>query len=178
MNLKNETRRLTLSGLLLAIGIILPYATAHGLGLAGTLLLPMHIPVLLCGFLCGPTYGLILGMTLPVLNCLLTGMPVPFPMLPIMFFELSVYGLTSGLLFSKTGLGKTKLGIYPALIIAMICGRIAYAAVFYILFLIVGELKALAIGAAIITGLPGIICQLLIIPPIVFIARERMKHSS
>jgi hypothetical protein len=176
--IESKTQRLTLSGLLLAIGIILPYATAHGLGIAGTLLLPMHVPVLLCGFLCGPVYGATLGMTLPILNCLLTGMPVPFPMLPIMFFELLLYGVSSGLLFSKTSLGKTKFGIYPALAIAMICGRIAYAITFYVLFLIVGKLKALAVGAAIATGLPGIICQFLIIPPIVFIIKERAKHLS
>ena len=174
--IENKTQRLTLSGLLLALGIILPYATAHGLGIAGTLLLPMHVPVLLCGFLCGPVYGTVLGMTLPILNCLLTGMPAPFPMLPIMFFELSVYGLSSGLLFSKTRLGKQKYGVYLALPIAMILGRIAYAAVFYILFLIVGELKVLAVGAAIATGLPGILCQFLLIPPIVFIVKERINH--
>jgi uncharacterized membrane protein len=174
--IESKTQRLTLSGLLLAIGIILPYATAHGLGMAGTILLPMHIPVLLGGFLCGPAYGMILGTTLPILSCLLTGMPAPFPMLPIMFFELSVYGLSSGVLFTKTKLGKKKFGIYIALPIAMILGRIAYATVFYILFLIVGKLKALAVGAAIVTGLPGIVCQFLLIPPIIFIIKERTKH--
>ena len=93
-----------------------------------------------------------------------------------MFFELSVYGLSSGLLFSKTRLGKQKYGIYLALPIAMILGRIAYAMVFYILFLIVGRLGALAVGAAIATGLPGILCQFLLIPPIIFIIRERIKR--
>ena len=173
--IKNKTQRLTLSGLFVALGIILPYATAHGMGLAGTLLLPMHIPVLLCGFLCGPIYGTLCGGMLPLLNCLLTGMPAPFPMLPIMFFELCTYGLCSGLLFSKTSLGKIKYGIYLALPISMICGRIAYASVFYILFLAVGDLKALAVTAAILTGLPGILCQFLIIPPIVFLIKKRKK---
>ncbi len=173
--IKRKTQRLVLSGLLVALGIILPYATAHGMGLAGTLLLPMHIPVLLCGFLCGPIYGALSGAVLPLLNCLLTGMPAPFPMLPIMFFELSVYGLTSGLLFEKTRLGKMRFGIYIALPAAMICGRIAYAAVFHILLLTFGSLRALAVGAAIVTGLPGILCQLLIIPPIVFLIRDRLK---
>lgn len=157
---------MTIAGFLLALGIILPYASAHGLGIPGTLLLPMHIPVLLCGFLCGPLYGTLCGMLLPLLNCLLTGMPSPFPMLPIMFFELTVYGLVSGLLFAKTALGRKRFGIYIALPISMICGRIAYAAIFYILLLTVGNLKALAVTAAITTGLPGIVIQLLIIPPI------------
>lgn len=175
--IQNKTQRLSVAGLFLALGIILPYATAHGLGLPGTLLLPMHIPVLLCGFLCGPLYGMLCGMALPPLNTLLTGMPSPFPMLPIMFFELTVYGLVSGLLFSKTPLGQKKFGIYAALPITMLCGRIAYAATFYTLMLTVGKLKALAVTAAITTGLPGILIQLLIIPPILLIVGESARRE-
>ena len=159
----------------LALGIILPYALGHGIGIPGTLLLPMHLPVLLCGFICGPAYGLLCGMLLPVLNCMITGMPSLFPMLPIMFCELSVYGLCSGLLFSKSPLGRLKFGIYIALPITMICGRLAYAAAFYSILLAVGELKALTVGAAIIAGLPGILIQLLLIPPIVLMLKRNIK---
>ena len=175
--IKNKTQRLTLSGLFLALGIILPLATAHGFGVPGTLLLPMHLPVLLCGFLCGPLFGTLCGGALPLLNCVLTGMPAPFPMLPIMFFELAVYGLVSGLLFCKTPLGKQKFGICAALPITMICGRVAYAAVFYILLLTVGNLKALAVTAAIVTGLPGIIIQLLAIPPIILMIQKHNRQG-
>ena len=163
MVIKNKTQRLTLAGFFVALGIILPFALGHGMGIPGTLLLPMHLPVLLC------------GMILPILNCLMTGMPAPFPMLPIMFFELALYGLVSGLLFSKTPLGKLKYGIYIALPIAMLCGRLAYAAAFYSILLAVGELKALTVGAAIIAGLPGILIQLLIIPPIVLMLKRNIK---
>jgi niacin transporter len=96
-------------------------------------------------------------------------------MLPIMFCELAVYGLVSGLLFSKTPLGKLKYGIYIALPIAMLCGRLAYAAAFYSILLAVGELKALTVGAAIIAGLPGILIQLLLIPPIVLMLKRNIK---
>ncbi|MBQ7376223.1 MAG: ECF transporter S component, partial [Clostridia bacterium] len=65
MVIKNKTHRLTLAGFFVALGIILPFALGHGMGVPGTLLLPMHLPVLLCGFLCGPTYGLLCGMILP-----------------------------------------------------------------------------------------------------------------
>ena len=172
MIIKNKTQRLTLAGMFLALGIILPYALGHGIGIPGTLLLPMHLPVLLCGFICGPAYGLLCGMLLPVLNCMITGMPSLFPMLPIMFCELSVYGLCSGLLFSKSPLGRLKFGIYIALPITMICGRIAYAAAFYSLLLTVGEFKALSVSAAVVSGLPGILIQLLLIPPIILMIRK------
>ena len=176
--IKNKTHRLTASGFLLGLGIILPYALAHGFGVPGTVLLPMHIPVLICGFLCGPIYGVICGIALPILNCILTGMPALFPMLPIMTCELAVYGLVSGLLFTKTALGQRKWGVYAALPIAMVCGRIAYAMAFYVLFLIVGKLKALAVTAAIVTGVPGIIIQLLIIPRIVILTRKIALNKS
>ena len=173
--IKSKTQRLTLSGLFLALGIILPYVTAHGAGVPGTVLLPMHIPVLLCGFFCGSFYGAISGALLPFLNCVLTGMPSLFPMLPIMLCELTVYGLTSGLLFTKTPLGKKRYGVFIALPISMICGRAAYAAAFYIMFLFVGELKALSVTAAVVTGLPGIIIQLLLIPQIVILTKKVIR---
>ena len=46
--IKTKTGKLTATGMLLALGILLPFATSHGMGLPGTVLLPMHIPVLLC----------------------------------------------------------------------------------------------------------------------------------
>ena len=176
--LRNKTQRLTVSGFLVALGIVLPYVSAHGLGISGNVLLPLHIPVFLCGFLCGPYYGAVCGITLPLLNSLLTGMPSPFPMLPIILPELTVYGLISGLLFSKTSLGKNKFGVYLALLISMICGRIAYATAFYTLLLSVGEFKALTVGSAIVTGLPGIIIQLLTIPSIIFIIGKNMLEQN
>ena len=170
--LKNKTERLTVSGLCLALGIILPYVLAHGAGLPGTVLLPMHAPVLLCGLLCGPLYGTLCGCALPLLNCLLTGMPAPFPMLPIMLCELTVYGCVSGLLFSKTPLGNQKWGSFVALPLAMLWGRTAYAAAFYLLLLFQKELGIPTVTAAVITGLPGIILQLLIIPQLVLVIKK------
>jgi niacin transporter len=177
--IKNTTQRLTVSGFLLALGIILPYVMAHGAGVPGTVLLPMHIPVLLCGFICGPLYGAICGALLPLLNCLLTGMPSLFPMLPIMICELTVYGLSSGLIFNKTGLGKRKLGILTALPLSMICGRAAYTGAFYLILLFIGDFKALSVTMAVVTGLPGIIIQLIIIPEIIIITEKIIskKHK-
>lgn len=169
---------MTVAAFLLALGILLPYTSAHGLGIPGTVLLPMHFPVLLCGFLCGPAYGGACGALLPLMNCLITGMPAPFPMLPIMLCELTVYGLASGLLLCKTALGRKRFGVYAALPIAMTCGRAAYASVFYILLLTVGEFRALSVTTAVVTGLPGMILQLFIIPPILLATRKNMTEQN
>ncbi len=164
MKISTKTQRLTASGLCLALGLILPYVCAHGLGLAGTVLLPMHIPVLLCGFLCGPFHGGICGLILPLLNSVLTGMPTMFPMVLIMTAELFTYGTVAGTLYFKTPLSKHKWGIYIALPCAMLSGRAAYGLTFTALMLTSSSLRAPTVFAAIITGLPGIAIQLLVMP--------------
>jgi hypothetical protein len=122
---KNATYRLVLAGFLVGLGLLLPFVTAHAFGMPGTIFLPMHIPVLLIGLFCGPMYGAIGGILIPVLSSLLTGMPPFFPMLPIMTGELFTYGLVSGLLFHKA-----KMPIFPALLISMVSGRLVYGLVF------------------------------------------------
>lgn len=164
-----KTQRLVSAGLLTAVGLILPYFTAHIFGLPGTVLLPMHIPVFLIGLICGPYYGAICGLIIPTMSSLLTGMPTVFPMLPIMAGELTVYGFISGLLHQKTG------RVYLSMIPAMICGRVIYGLIFTALTMAGGEeLRALSVSAAFIQGLPGIAVQLVLIPVIVkTIARHR-----
>lgn len=167
-----RTLKITYSGLFLALGIILPFVSAHGMGIPGTVLLPMHIPVLLCGFMCGPFWGGLMGAVLPVLNSALTGMPVMFPMGIIMSGELFAYGITTGLLYHKTKLGRWKYSVYPILITAMLCGRIMYGLTFELLFIINGGLKAPTVIAAVVAGLPGIIIQLIVVPIIVFTLKQ------
>ena len=164
----HRTYRLVLSGMLLALGIVLPFVTSHGIGVPGNILLPMHPAVFLCGLLCGPWYGVACGLLLPLLNSVLTGMPVAYPMMPIMMCELGVYGLVSGLLYCKTGLGKRKIGVYVSLVAAMLCGRAAYGGALSALLLLDPKIKVAGVWAAFLTGLPGIVVQLLLVPALVF----------
>ena len=181
MNPKYE--KLAFAGVLVALGIVLPFAVSHGLGIAGTVLLPMHIPVFICGLVCGGALGTACGFILPILSSLLTGMPAVYPMMVIMSFELMTYGAVSGFLYSRTKLGKIRFGVYPAMIAAMICGRAVYALVFRILLSISGQLRALTAWGAFVTGLPGITVQLLLIPPAAvalrrFAVRDRGRKNA
>ena len=171
------TKKTVIAGMLMAVGVILPYFTAHGFGVPGNVLLPMHIPVLLAGLLCGPFYGALCGVIIPCLSAILTGMPSFYPMLPIMVGELCTYGLISGLLLFKTALHKKSWGSYTALIGAMICGRLVYGIIFSILLGLNPQLKALSMPAAILTGLPGIILQLILIPPVVIAVLSVLKDT-
>ena len=158
----SKTRRLTLAGLLMAVGLLLPYFTSHMFGLSGTVFLPMHIPVLLIGLICGEGYGALSGFLIPVVSSMLTGMPPVFPMLPIMAGELVVYGFVSGFIHRKTG------KVYISMLPAMVCGRIVYGLIFTALTIANGEaLRALSVSAAFVQGLPGIVIQLIFIPIIV-----------
>ena len=90
------TKNLTLSAMFLAIGMVLPFLTGQ-IPEVGNMMLPMHIPVLLCGLICGWQYGAVLGFVLPLIRYFVFGMPVLFPTGTAMAFELMTYGLVIGL---------------------------------------------------------------------------------
>lgn len=160
---KRSAKQLATAALLVAAGLILPYVTAHGFGLPGNILLPMHIPVLLCGFLCGPWYGAACGVLTPVLSSLLTGMPAAFPMLPIMVVQLLLMGLVSGLLYRSV-----SLNIFVALPGSIAAGLVGYAGmVQLLLFAQNPAAQQLSAITAAVRGLPGIVVQFLLLPLLV-----------
>lgn len=174
MSKKITTKELVLSGLLLGSGIILPMIF-HMFGMTGPIALPMHIPVLIGGFLLSPQLSLFLGIITPVISSLMTGMPVMFPMAIIMAFELGTYGLTASL-----STRKLKLSPIPSLIISMIAGRIAAGLTVAVLVQLFGlNMNPLMfVKGAIITGIPGIIIQLIFIPSLIFAVKKFIKNSS
>ena len=54
--MKHNIKNLTLAAMFLAIGLVLPFLTGQ-IPRIGNMLLPMHIPVFLCGLICGWQYG-------------------------------------------------------------------------------------------------------------------------
>ena len=173
MTVKLGPRRISFAALYLALSIILPVAF-HQFGIAGRVFLPMHIPVLLCGFTVGATAGATVGLLAPVFSHLLTGMP-PLYAVPLMTLELPLYGLVAGLTYKKMG-----MNLYLSLLIAMIVGRLAFALGLVILGLFMelpyGPVQFFAAGGAVISGLPGIILQIIIIPPIVAAIKRIERH--
>lgn len=173
---KNYSRKMVTAGLMVALGIILPYATAHGFGMPGNILLPMHIPVLLCGYFCGPLFGALCGLVLPILNSVLTGMPVLYPMAPLMTCELVTYGLICGLIynaFRKKGI----FSIYTSLVAAMVAGRIVYGLAAWVMLYFDADAGKFSVIASTMTGLPGIIIQLVLIPIIVAYVKKGINSK-
>lgn len=170
----NNIKRLILSALFLALGIVLPFFTGQ-IPEIGSMLLPMHLPVLLCGFLCGWPYGLLVGVVTPLLRSLLFTMPPMFPKAVSMAFELAGYGCVSGLLFRLLPL-KTLPRIYASLLAAMISGRIVYGLVCIPLLGIAGAPYSFEIffTSTIIEALPGIVLQLVCIP-LILLALQKSR---
>ena len=169
---KTKNFKLVMAGLFLCIGILLPFITAHAFGISGNIFLPMHIPVFLCGFLCGPLMGGICGLVLPVFNSVLTGMPVFFPNAILMTVELFLYGFISSVVYKLLKRGKKLFRIYISLIIAMIIGRIASGATAWLILMLGAKLFKYSIAANLITGIPGIIIQLIIVPILISVFQK------
>lgn len=161
-----KVKKLVLAALFLALALVLPFLTGQ-IPEIGSMLCPMHIPALLCGFFCGWPWGLAVGLIAPVLRFVLFGMPPMFPTAVCMSVELAAYGAVSGLLNSR--LPRKKGAIYISLLGAMAVGRLVWGAARFTC----AGLDASAFGlsafwaGAITTAIPGIIVQIILIPILV-----------
>lgn len=167
-----KTKELVLSGLLIALGLVLPMAF-HLFNAGGPVFLPMHIPVLLGGMILSPIFALLVGMLTPVVSNLITSMPPLMPMLPIMIVELGLYGLVASILRKKL-----NLNVFISLIISMIIGRIGAGLVVYVMTSVFAVQFAPPIAfviGGISKGIPGIIIQLIFIPIIVKAVEKSMR---
>ena len=128
----NRTKQLVLTALFIAIGVVLPQAF-HMIPNAGSIFLPMHIPVLVAGYVVGPFFGAICGFLTPLLSHFIFGMP-PTPMLGQMLCELAVYGFMTGLLNKVLKIENDYVKAYVVLILSMLCGRLVYGVLNALIF--------------------------------------------
>ena len=157
-----------LSALFVALAYVMPFLTGQ-IPEIGSMLCPMHLPVLLCGFVCGWPWGLIVGLVAPILRSLTLGMPPLFPTAVCMAFELAAYGAVAGVMHKL--LPKKKPFIYCSLITAMIVGRLVWGAMMYVCMGMRGGSFTMAafLSGAIINAIPGIIVQIILIPILVMV---------
>lgn len=172
MRTRQHLEKLMLSALFLAIAYLLPFLTGQ-IPEVGSMLSPMHFPALLCGFLCGPLWGLTVGGLSPLLRSLTLGMPVLFPKAVAMAAELAAYGAVAGLLHrllpKKTGF------VYISLLLAMLVGRAVYGVAMAVCLGLGGGVYTLSafLSSAFLGAIPGIVLQLVLIPPLVTLLEGR-----
>ncbi len=156
-----------LSALFLSLAYIMPFMTGQ-IPEIGSMLCPMHIPVLLCGFICGWQWGLAVGFVAPLFRSLTLGMPTLFPAAVCMAFELMTYGAISGIMHAI--LPRKRAYIYPSLISAMILGRLVWGAAMFVCLGASGEFTLAAfLAGAVTNAIPGIILQLVLVPVLVMV---------
>ena len=160
---RSRTHQLVLAALFLALAFVLPMITGH-VPQIGNMLCPMHFPVLLAGFVLGGPWGLALGFIAPLLRSVLFGMPPMYPIAISMAFELAAYGLVSGLVWRRVK--HTLPMMYAALVSAMVAGRLVWGAVRFVLAGLSGTAFPFSafLSGALLTAVPGIIAQLILIP--------------
>lgn len=167
-NIKN----LALAAMFMALGLVLPFFTGQ-IPQIGKMLLPMHIPVLLCGLICGWKYGLTVGFVTPLLRSVIFGMPILYPMAIGMAFELMTYGFVIGFLYERSR-WKCIFALYRCLIIAMLSGRIVWG-IAQMILLGVGQngfTYQAFIAGAFLNAIPGIIIQLVLIPAVMVLLNK------
>lgn len=162
----SSVKKLTICGVCIALCAVLP-PVFHMVGL-GSVLSPMHIPVLLCGLVCGWPYGAFCGAVGPLAAHLINGAP-PAAMLVSMVPELLVYGLVCGALMKLVRTGSLYADLYCALVPAMLAGRVVGGAARALFVMGSGESYTLAMwaGAYLVQAVPGIILHLILVPALV-----------
>jgi len=159
---KNQIRNLVLSALLLAVGFVLPFLTGQ-IPEVGSMLLPLHLPALICGFVCGWPWGLAVGAVLPLMRSFLMGMPPMIPTALCMAFEMAAYGAAAGILYKKCHMYVSLLG-------AMIIGRLVWGVVSWAVYGLLMETPfslAMFWAGGYVNAWPGIVLQLIAVPLIV-----------
>jgi predicted membrane protein len=170
MKIKKLLRTISFAAMCLALALVLPLLTMQ-IPQIGQALSPMHIPALLCGFICGPFWGLAVGFVAPLMRSMIFTMPPIATAIP-MAFELAVYGLTAGIFYRL--LPKKIPYIYVSLIGSMICGRIVWGLVKWTMSIAnaSGFTLKMFIASAVTGTIPGIICHIVLVPLIVIAMKK------
>lgn len=173
--MKNEPiKKLTLTAMFLAIGLMLPFLTGQ-IQQIGNMLLPMHIPVFLCALICGWRYGMPMAFVLPMMRSMLFGMPPLYPTAISMAFELATYALVAGILYEKSRRQCTG-ALYRSMLAAMVAGRIVWGIAQVILLGLKGSAFTFEtfLAGAFLNAIPGILLQLMLVPA-VMVALNKTK---
>lgn len=166
MKKMSPVKKSIITAVCIALCVVLPQAF-HAIPNAGSIYCPMHIPVLLCGLICGWQYGLLCGIAGPLVSALITGMP-PAAVLPGMLVECAAYGALTGLMMQLVHTKKVYPDLYICLLVAMLGGRIISGIAKALIFSAGSYSMTAWVTGSFVTSLPGIIVHLVLIPSIVY----------
>ncbi|MDD6830469.1 MAG: ECF transporter S component [Firmicutes bacterium] len=166
MQKMSNVKKSIITAVCIALCYVIPLMF-HGIQNAGNIFCPMHIPVFICGLICGWQYGLLCGIAGPALSSALSGMP-PVAVLPSMMVELAAYGTAAGLMMKLVRTKSTYADLYISLIVAIVCGRVLAGLAKALIFARGSYSMSAWIAGSVVTSWPGTVIQLVFIPTIVF----------
>lgn len=166
MQKMSNVKKSIITAVCIALCYVIPLMF-HGIQNAGSIFCPMHIPVFICGLICGWQYGLLCGIAGPALSSALSGMP-PVAILPSMMVELAAYGTAAGLMMKLVRTKSTYADLYISLIVAIVCGRVLAGLAKALIFARGSYSMSTWIAGSVVTSWPGTVIQLVFIPTIVF----------
>ncbi len=166
MQKMSNVKKSIITAVCIALCYVIPLMF-HGIQNAGNIFCPMHIPVFICGLICGWQYGLLCGIAGPALSSALSGMP-PVAILPSMMVELAAYGTAAGLMMKLVRTKSTYADLYISLIVAIVCGRVLSGLAKALIFARGSYSMSAWIAGSVVTSWPGTVIQLVFIPTIVF----------
>ena len=166
MQKMSNVKKSIITAVCIALCYVIPLMF-HGIQNAGNIFCPMHIPVFICGLICGWQYGLLCGIAGPALSSALSGMP-PVAILPSMMVELAAYGTAAGLMMKLVRTKSTYADLYISLIVAIVCGRVLAGLAKELIFARGSYSMSAWIAGSVVTSWPGTVIQLVFIPTIVF----------
>lgn len=166
MQKMSNVKKSIITAVCIALCYVIPLMF-HGIQNAGSIFCPMHIPVFICGLICGWQYGLLCGIAGPALSSALSGMP-PVAILPSMMVELAVYGTAAGLMMKLVRTKSTYADLYISLIVAIVCGRVLAGLAKALIFARGSYSMSAWIAGSVVTSWPVTVIQLVFIPTIVF----------
>lgn len=166
MQKMSNVKKSIITAVCIALCYVIPLMF-HGIQNAGNIFCPMHIPVFICGLICGWQYGLLCGIAGPALSSALSGMP-PVAILPSMMVELAAYGTAAGLMMKLVRTKSTYADLYISLIVAIVCGRVLAGLAKALIFARGSYSMSAWIAGSVVTSWPGTAIQLVFIPTIVF----------
>lgn len=166
MQKMSNVKKSIITAVCIALCYVIPLMF-HGIQNAGSIFCPMHIPVFICGLICGWQYGLLCGIAGPALSSALSSMP-PVAILPSMMVELAAYGTAAGLMMKLVRTKSTYADLYISLIVAIVCGRVLAGLAKALIFARGSYSMSAWIAGSVVTSWPGTVIQLVFIPTIVF----------
>ena len=166
MHKMSNVKKSIITAVCIALCYVIPLMF-HGIQNAGSIFCPMHIPVFICGLICGWQYGLLCGIAGPALSSALSGMP-PVAILPSMMVELAAYGTVAGLMMKLVRTKSTYADLYISLIVAIVCGRVLAGLAKALIFARGSYSMSAWTAGCVVTSWPGTVIQLVFIPTIVF----------